>query len=195
MPWPLQAGAARASATVRVGVTVTFLRQDVRPPSGPALPDDTTLVRLTRCSVPFYRYLYDTVGASYVWWLRRTMSDAALDAVLGHREVSVHVLYRGGEPAGTFELDARGHPVVNISYFGLLPHAVGTGIGRAFLSAALDAAWQRGARAVTLNTCTADHPRALPNYLAAGFKPVRRVDEVWEIPTRLGLSIPEHLLV
>jgi GNAT superfamily N-acetyltransferase len=181
--------------TVRVGVTVTFLRMERRPRPGPALPGDTCLVRLASCTVPFYRYLYGTVGADYVWWLRRTLSDAALGAILRDPEVSVHVLYRGGEPAGTFEIDARGRPAVNISYFGLLPHAVGTGMGRAFLSAAVQAAWAEGARVVTLNTCTADHPRALPNYLEAGFQTVRRMDEVWEIPTRLGLAIPRHLLV
>jgi hypothetical protein len=49
------------------------------------------------------------------------------------------------------------------------------------------------ARRMTVNTCTADHPRALPNYLAAGFVEIRRVREVWDIPRRLGLRIPDHL--
>ena len=48
-------------------------------------------------------------------------------------------------------------------------------------------------RGMTVNTCNADHPRALPNYLAAGFREYRRGDEVWDIPTRLGFTIPEHL--
>jgi hypothetical protein len=46
---------------------------------------------------------------------------------------------------------------------------------------------------MTVNTCSADHPRALPNSLAAGFSEVRRVREVWDIPRRLGMNIPEHL--
>lgn len=178
-----------------VGVTVSFLRMDQPPQAGPPLPVGAVLVRLARCSVPFYRYLYDTVGAPYVWWLRRTLSDAALGSILADPGVSVHVLYRGGEPAGFFELDRRTRPIVNLSYFGLLPHAVGTGLGRPFLAAAVDEAWAAGARVVTVNTCTADHPRAMPGYLAAGFKVFRRVDETWDVPTRLGLSIPHHLLV
>ncbi len=181
--------------STRVGVTVSFLRMDQRPPPGPPLPGDASLVRLARCSVPFYRYLYDTVGAAYVWWLRRTLPDAALDAILAEPGVSVHVLYRGGEPAGFFELDRRALPVVNLSYFGLLPHAVGQGVGTAFLMAAVHAAWDAGARVVTVNTCTADHPRAMPGYQRAGFRVVRRVEETWDVPTRLGLSIPRHLLV
>ncbi len=52
-----------------------------------------------------------------------------------------------------------------------------------------------GARAVTVNTCTADHPRALPGYLKAGFTPVRTVREVWDIPNRLGITVPPHLKV
>lgn len=181
--------------TSRVAVTVTFLRMDERPAPGPALPPDCALVRLAQCTVPFYRYLYDTVGSAYVWWLRRTLTDSALGKLLAEPLVSIHVLYIGGEPAGFFELDRQGSPVVNLSYFGLMPHAVGRGVGAAFLAAAVAEAWEGETKAVTVNTCTADHPRALPAYSRAGFRAMRRVDEVWEVPARLGLSIPRHLLV
>ena len=181
--------------TTRVAVRVTFLRMDARTAAARPLPADTTLVRLAQCSVPFYRYLYGTVGAPYLWWLRRSLRDTELASILRNPSVSVHVLYRGGEPAGFFELDASLRPIVNLSYFGLLPHAVGQGIGTAFLDAATDAAWRAGARTVTVNTCSADHERALPNYLRAGFGKTRIVDETWDIPTRLGLTIPPHLRV
>ena len=159
------------------------------------MPADVSLVRVDRCTVPFYRYLYDTVGGPYVWWLRRTLPDQTISSILWDTEVSVHVLYQGGEPAGFFEIDRRGRPTANISYFGLLPHAVGRGLGGAFVAAAVQAAWDGPVRAVTVNTCTADHLRALPGYHRAGFKTVRRVDEIWEVPARLGMSIPRHLLV
>ena len=181
--------------TTRVGVRVTFLRMDERGPAPRPLPPDTDLVRLVHCSVPFYRYLYGSVGAPYVWWLRRSLSDQAIGKILANPAVSVHVLYRDGEPAGFFELDASALPVVNVSYFGLMPEATGKGLGVAFLDAAVETAWNEGARAITVNTCTADHPRALPNYLRAGFQKVRAIDEVWEVPTRLGLSVPQHLRI
>ncbi|WP_135467063.1 GNAT family N-acetyltransferase [Crenalkalicoccus roseus] len=188
------AGGAAPEAVVPVAVDVTFLRMD-RPPRdpAPALPADARVERLARCTVRFYRYLYDTVGHDYVWWLRRTLSDAELAALLADPVISVHVLYRGGEPAGFYELDRRNRPAVNLAYFGLLPHAIGQGLGRAFLRHAVDAAWAEGARAVTVNTCTADHPRALPNYRAAGFVTLRTVRELWRVPVRLGLPIPERL--
>ncbi len=187
---------AESSSTVRVGVTVTFLRleQAAEPPAA-SLPAATRLVEVECCTVGFYRYLYDTVGAAHVWWLRRSITDGALLTILLDPAVSIHVLYAGGEPAGFFELDRRALPTVNLSYFGLLPRATGHGLGRAFLHAAIATARGMGARAITVNTCTADHPRALPSYLRAGFRPTRTVREIWDVPTRLGLSIPAHLLV
>ena len=180
--------------TTHVAVTVTFLRMD-RPPADPAvsLPPDTSLIRLTRPSLSFYRYLYDTVGAPHLWWLRRAMPDSALAGILGDEAVGIHVLYRDGEPAGFFELDGRSRPDVNLSYFGLMPFAVGRGLGTAFLRAAVDGAFALSGRGVTVNTCTADHPRAMPTYLRTGFKPVRSVREIWDVPARLGMAVPDHL--
>ena len=189
-------GAYAVQPTSRVVVTVTFLRMDERPADRPRpLPSTTTLVTLAACTVPFYRYLYDTVGGPYLWWLRRSLSDDAIEALLRDPGVTISVLYRGGEPAGFFELDLRQRQSVNLSYFGLMPAAIGAGLGTPLLRAAVEMAFEAGARAMTVNTCTADHPRALPGYLRAGFRPVRAVREVWDVPTRLGLSIPEHLRV
>ena len=189
-------GVLTHSATTRIAVTVTFLKQ-TRPCSDPAqpLPANTTLVRLPHPTASFYRYLYDTVGGPYVWWLRRTLPVGELRALLAMPGVSVHVLYRDQEPAGFFELDHQSSAVVNLSYFGLLPHAVGTGLGTPLLRAALDIAWSHHPKAVTVNTCTADHPRAMPTYLRQGFTPVRTVREIWDVPDRLGIKIPDHLKI
>lgn len=180
----------------RIAVDVTFMHQTAPPfVQGPSLPADTSLVQLPRCTVSFYRYLYDTVGAAYCWWLRRTTPDAEIAAMLADPDLTMHVLYRDHEPAGFFELDGRTGRPVNLSYFGLLPHAVGRGMGPAFLRAAIDEAWRRKPSMITVNTCTADHPRALPNYLQAGFQVVRTVHEIWDVPNRLGLVIPPHLKI
>ncbi len=178
----------------RVAVVVTFLRMEWPPLDPvPPLPEEMRLVRVTAPTVAFYRYLYNTVGAEYVWWLRRTMPDRELADLLGNRAVSIHVMYEGGQPAGFFELDRRPWPDTNLSYFGLFPHAVGTGVGYAFLRAAIKEAWRDGTKGMTVNTCTADHPRALPTYMRAGFRPTRQVQEIWSVPNRLGLRIPSNL--
>lgn len=185
---------ATEEPVVRVGVVVTFLRMDAPPTTpAPALPDDAE-VRLERdCDVPLYRRLYNTVGGEYVWWLRRTMPDRQLAALLRDPAVSIHVLYHQGQMAGFYELDRSSAPLVNLSYFGLMPHAVGHHLGFAFLRHAVDTAWAGGTRVVTVNTCTADHPRALPTYLRAGFRTIRQVHEDWDVPVSLGLVIPERL--
>lgn len=179
---------------MRANVTVTFLRMD-RPPATAAepLPEHVAVRSLPTCSVSHYRRLYNTVGAPYLWWLRRVMPDRELGALLSRASVSIHVLSYHGQEAGFYELDASYWPAINLSYFGLMPHAVGQRLGTPFLRHAIDGAFAMGARALTVNTCTADHPRALPAYLKAGFRTVRQVPEVWDIPTDLGLKMPAHL--
>jgi len=179
-----------------LSATVTYLGLETRPsalsPPPPLLR--SAILKSEHTPVHFYRYLYNTIGADYVWWLRRTMLDEELAMLLRDPSVSIHTLYHGGQPAGFFELDARSWPDVNLSYFGLMPHAIGAGVGFPFLRSAVDAAWRRGPRGMTVNTCTADHPRALPTYLRAGFRSLRQVREVWNVPLRLGMRIPQRLL-
>ena len=178
----------------RIAVNVTFLRMDRRPTeAAPSLPEGTSLVCLGSPTVPFYRYLYATVGGPYCWWLRRIAPDREIADLLASPAISIHVLYRDGEPAGFFELDARTGLDVNLAYFGLMPHMIGRGLGYPFLRAAIDAAWLLQPTALRVNTCTADHPRALPSYLRAGYKPLRTVREVWDIPDALGMPIPASL--
>ena len=180
----------------RVAVVVTFLRMETRPATpAPDWPQAAEVVRERACTVEMYRHLYNTVGGAYVWWLRRIVPDHQIAAMLRDPRISIHVLRIDGEPAGFYELDRTPWPVVNLSYFGLLPHAVGRGMGFAFLRHAIDCAWAMGPRILTVNTCTADHPRALPTYLRAGFQPVRQVREEWSVPDRLGLAIPPSLRI
>ncbi len=179
----------------RAVVVVTFLRMEHRKPGrSPLLPPGATLTEET-LDVAQYRALYNAVGGPWLWWLRRIMPDDMLARHLASPMVSIYVLRLHGETAGFFETDTSGWPDVNLSYFGLLPGMIGKGLGTPLLAAAIDSVFVRGSlvRGMTVNTCTADHPRALPNYLAAGFKEVRRVKEVWDIPRRLGLTVPEHL--
>ncbi len=187
---------ASASAATRIAVNVTFLRMEARPDApAPPLPAGTQMATLGAPTIAFYRYLYATVGGPYCWWLRRVAPDAEIEALLASPAISIHVLYRDGEPAGFYELDARSGHDVNIAYFGLMPHMIGRGAGEAFLRHAIDAAWMLAPTQLRVNTCSADHPRALPAYLRAGFKPLRTVREVWDIPDVLGMPIPAALRV
>ncbi len=179
----------------RVAVTVTFLRMNSRPAGvPPAFPEGAVLTP-ERLDVAAYRDIYNAVGAPWLWWLRRVMPDHMLAAHLASPTVSIQVLRLHGEVAGFFETDSGPWPDVNLNYFGLMPGMIGKGLGRALLAASIDSVFAGASslRGMTVNTCTADHPNALPNYRAAGFVETRKVREVWDIPCRLGLTIPAHL--
>ena len=53
-------------------------------------------------------------------------------------------------------------------------------------------AWRPGVKVVRVNTCSLDHPAALPAYLAAGFRAVRRAFESFPDPRLTGL-LPEDV--
>ncbi len=186
---------ASGEKTERAVVTVVFLRM-TRPPARPAavLPPGVTITR-ERLDVAAYRALYNEIGAPWLWWLRRMMPDDMLARHLSSPTVAVHLLRVKGEVAGFFETDAGHWPFVNLNYFGLRDAYIGRGLGSVLLDAAVNSVFKGavGLAGMTVNTCTADHPRALPNYLAAGFREYRRTQEEWDIPVRLGLTVPSHV--
>lgn len=182
-------------ATERANVTVVFLHMPAKPLRPRTVLPAGVHVRCEQIGVEAYRQLYQEVGSPWLWWLRHMMSDKALAKHLGRNTIEVHQLLVDGEVAGFFELDASYLPVVNLNYFGLLPRFVGRGLGWSLLNYAVDTAFEDASptRRMSVNTCNADHPRALPNYLAAGFCEYRRAEETWDIPVRLGFKIPDHL--
>ena len=97
----------------------------------------------------------------------------AIRAHVGRPEIEIWLLTHQGVPAGFVELERSPDGSVEIVYFGLLPDFIGRRVGRAFLAAALDRAWDGGTTRVWLHTCTLDHPRALQNYVDGGFRVVR----------------------
>jgi GNAT superfamily N-acetyltransferase len=137
------------------------------------LPSDVTL-RREWPEPARYRFLYAAVGDAHHWRDRNAWSDDDLAGYLRRASVSVWVLARGDDPLGYVELVRDdGDGSVEIAYFGLLPAAIGQGMGGAFLAEAVRRAWSLDATRVWLHTCTLDHPAALPNYLARGFRVTR----------------------
>jgi GNAT superfamily N-acetyltransferase len=154
-------------------------RDAFRAPTRPA-PEGARLERLEPCPVATYRALYRAVGARWHWRDQEAKADAELQAHLDDPAVSEWGLRAPGiEPAaslgyaGWVELVRRTDDVVEILYFGLVPEAIGRGLGGFLLARAVEEAWGLGAERVVLNTCTLDAPQALPNYMARGFREVR----------------------
>ena len=166
-----------------VPVTVTYLEMRA-PPAEPAppAPPGVTVAHLVAPSVERYRELYNAVGHDWYWVDRLRMPDAALREMLEDPRVEVQVLRVDGREAGYAELDRSEPGEVRLMYFGLMPGFIGRGLGRWFLRWAVDRAWSHAPGRVWVDTCTLDHPRALANYLDAGFRRFgERVKQV-EIP-------------
>jgi GNAT superfamily N-acetyltransferase len=163
---------ARARAPLRA--TVTYLEQANRPAILAPMPVNlhVALMKQDRMPLHFYRYLQYQTGREWHWVARLRLSDEALAKIIHDPATSIHVLYLGGAPSGFFELRRGKADTVNLEYFGMMPHAHGKGLGRWFLSQALEAAWDKGPDKVTVNTCTLDHPAALPLYQKLGFTPI-----------------------
>jgi len=157
-------------AGTEVPYRVTFLRMTARPDTQTALPQDITLERIMDPPLWYFFALYDAVGRDYEWVDQHNRPEAELRAFLESPLVELWVAKRGGVPQGFFMLDFTDPPICDLAYFGLMPNAVGQGLGRALLNQALAQAWDgAGVTSVTINTCTLDHPRALALYQSAGF--------------------------
>lgn len=173
----------------KLETTVTYLEMFARPARRLALSprEGVAIVRAEAPTVSFYRYLYNTVGASWLWGDRRKMSDAELGAIVKDPRVEIYVLYARGTPAGYAELDARKFPEIELAYFGLMPEFIGGGLGRCLIDWSIERAFALGASRFWLHTCTLDHPRALEFYRRSGFVEYDAQVEVNDDPRDLGL--------
>lgn len=170
--------------------TITYLEMRVRPslPPVPAPFGKLALMRAERCTVSFYRYLYETVGTPWLWYERRLMADAALAAEIAKPTTEIFVLYVGGVPAGYFELDAAPPRETELRYFGLVPEFIGRGLGPFLLRAAIDRAWSsRPLDRLWVHTRSYDHPKALGHYQRAGFTVYARRNLRFEDPRAAGI--------
>lgn len=157
-----------------IPVTVTFLEMK-RPPAHYAHPPlglNVALMKTRDIPLHFYRYLTDRVGRKWHWVNTLRLSDEELEANLRSPGRDIRVLYLDGSPAGFFDIAAGSPDETEIVFFGLMEHAAGLGLGRWFLGAAIEAAWASGPRQIVVQTCTLDHPAALPLYQKLGFSPV-----------------------
>lgn len=148
--------------------------------------DETPSFELTKASIPcpeLNRFLYTAVGGRWYWVDRLNWSHKKWFAYLNRDELQTWVAYVSGVPVGYFELEKQQEDDVEVAYFGLLPQFIGRGFGSALLSLAVQQAWAMGASRVWTHTCSLDHPHALPNYLARGFKVYKEITESKTLPT------------
>jgi GNAT superfamily N-acetyltransferase len=171
-----------------LGAVVTYLEMTERPKPGP-IPDSVLRLQPWREVDPAkYRALFRRIGGRWLWYSRLTMDDAKLKASVAE----VHaVTDRSRIEVGMIELDFREPGECLIRFLGLVPELAGRGHGRWLFAQTLALAWRAGVKRVHVNTCTLDHPAALPAYLRAGFKAYKRSFESFPDPRALGLLPPD----
>jgi GNAT superfamily N-acetyltransferase len=153
------------------GVTTYYLQMlspDHLVASEPAPELDVIEAEISQYEVN--RFLYRTVGRPWQWSDKLSLSDEAWAAYCERDCLRTWIAYHRGAIAGYYELEQLAGEV-EIKYFGLLPDFTGRGFGGYLLSHAVRSAWSwPGTRRVWVHTCTLDHPRALDNYKARGFR-------------------------
>jgi GNAT superfamily N-acetyltransferase len=125
------------------------------------------------------RSLWTRVGEPHGWTERSAWTDANWAAELEQPSVLAWIAHVDGEPVGFAELEMEEGGSVGILFFGLVPEFAGRGFGGDFLTQVVQLAW--GVRLpdgsaphrVWLQTSSRDHPNALPNYEARGFRVFR----------------------
>ena len=167
----------------QVGAVVTYLEM-TSPPRAPGHVDSPLrLRRWEEVDLDSYRTLFRKVGGRWLWFSRLEMSDQALRSTLAE----VHsVVDRHGQDVGLLELDFRHESECLIRFLGLVAELAGQGHGRWLFAETLRLAWRPGVRRVRVNTCTLDHPAAMPSYLKAGFRAYARAFETFPDPRLSG---------
>ncbi len=168
-----------------IDVTVTFLEMQRPPAHYPHPPANINIALMKTRDMPlhFYRYLTDRVGRKWHWVNILRLGDEELETKIRKPGRDIRVLYLDGAPAGFFDINPYSADETEIAYFGMMEHATGLGLGRWFLGAAIEAAWATNPRQIVVQTCTLDHPAALPLYQKLGFSPVgQKQEEVRPLP-------------
>ena len=143
-----------------------------------ALPDSSFVIR--ECLEKQYeinQFLYSFVGRHWQWTDKLSWTGQQWQTYAEAPERRTWIAYVNDSPAGYFELSKNADGVVELDYFGLTRRFVDQGLGGGFLSLAIEQAWQWSASRIQVNTCSKDHPGALANYQARGFRVVEQVTE------------------
>lgn len=173
-----------------LATVVTYLEMGERPRPAPLPASPLRLERWRTPKPDACRALFRKVGARWLWFSRLAKDDDALVAILSDPGIEVHTVVVESDVVGMVELDFRDLERCELTYLALVPELAGKGHGRGLLARTLALAWRPGVTRVEVQTCTLDHPAALPAYLRAGFVVTRRAIETFPDPRDQRLLDP-----
>ena len=144
---------------------------DLRPKDG---CDPVFDVRKVELPFPeLNRFLHRVVGGPWRWGGRENWGEKEWRDYADRDELETWIAYVSGTPAGYYEIEKQEDGSVRMLCFGLREEFIGQGYGGCFLTHAVRRCWEIGANRVWLSTCSRDHPNALRNYRARGFRVVK----------------------
>ena len=168
-----------------IATIVTYLEMREALPARPTAREGWSLAPLAG-DMGRYRDVFRRVGEPWLWFTRLIMSDGDLASIIDHPGVRAFALHAEGADLGLLELDFRRPGACELSFFGLVPEAIGQGWGRLLMGEAIGRAWEQPIERLWVHTCTLDHPRALGFYMRSGFRPYKRAVEIAEDPRLKG---------
>jgi len=133
-----------------------------------------------------FKRLFEAVGRDIMWFSRLIMAEDKLAAIIGDAAVECYAMMDGADDIGLLELDFREAGQCELSFFGLVPGAIGKGAGRWLMNEALRRAWAKPISRLWVHTCSFDHPAALGFYQRSGFRPYQVMVEVHPDPRLTG---------
>ncbi len=161
-----------------VDYVITYLEMHERPSyPRPPVPGSkpTALIHAENPPVWYFLNLYDVVGAAHEWNDMHRLSAEDLRDFVQNARMEMFTLLYTGWPAGFFMLDRRELGRCDLAFFGLVPEAIGLGLGKYLLQTAIHMGWDHeDTERMTVQTCTLDHPRALQLYQKSGFTPFKQ---------------------
>ncbi|MCM5553018.1 GNAT family N-acetyltransferase [Pleomorphomonas sp. NRK KF1] len=187
-----------ALAPGKLANVVTFVEMTEAPdrPRQPA-PAGYTLEPIERWDTDAFLDLYREIGWEWLWSSRLLMPREKLEAKLAAPHMRSWCPVKDGRRMGIVEMDLSKPGETEISFFGLVPDAVGGGIGGWMMREAIALAFGRpGVKRLWLHTCHFDSPQALPFYMHMGFVPYARAVEVHDdvrLLGELGESAGSHI--
>lgn len=175
-----------------IGTIKSYLEMTAAPTAArPAALAGLEMNRLTGADEARYAAIFTTLGTRWLWWSRLLLTPDARAAILDDPAVEAYAVTTGGGDVGLVELDFRLPDAPDLAFLGLYDHATGCGLGNGLIAWALARLWRAGARKVTVNTCTFDHPAALGFYRRHGFEVVAQAVEIVPDPRLRGILPPD----
>lgn len=170
---------------------VTCLEMHARPALRSSPDSGFSLERMGAEDTERFRALFRAIGQDIMWFSRLIIPEEKLSSIIGDANVFCFALVREGQDIGLLELDFRMEGQCELSFFGVVPSAVGGGAGRYLMNEALTRAWARPITRMWVHTCHFDHPSALAFYRRSGFRPYAVMVEVHPDPRLMG-AMPKH---